>query len=84
MTKEECKEQLEELGVTYKKQKIAITKEMVKGTTNIYGRKYNIDVRERIGYGVQISTVGNDKSCVISYEAMLNIAEAMGLFDENE
>ncbi|OOR95813.1 hypothetical protein B0186_11215 [Canicola haemoglobinophilus] len=84
ITKEECKAQLEELGVQYKKLPLTITKHICNATTEIYGKIFKVSMVERIGYGVQIRTEGNEKSCLVTYEAMLNIAEAMGLFDEDK
>lgn len=82
ITKAECKAQLEELGVQYKKLPIAITKHICDATTAIHGKIFKVSVVERIGYGVQIRAEGNEKSCLVSYEAMLGMAEAMGLFDK--
>lgn len=82
--KEECKLQLEELGVTCKKLPITITIAMVDGITEVKGKTYETSIRDRIGQGVQIVAKGKNKSCLISYNAMLNIAEAMGLFDDEE
>ncbi|TEW31419.1 hypothetical protein E2R48_00735 [Histophilus somni] len=84
ITKAECKSQLEELGVIYKKQGLAITKHICNATTEIQGKTYQVNVSERIGYGVQIKVEGNPKTCVITYGAMLNMAEAMGIFDEEQ
>ncbi|MGX2947378.1 hypothetical protein [Frederiksenia canicola] len=84
ITKEECKAQLEELGVQYKKLPIGITKHICDATTEIHGKTLRVGVVERVGYGVQIRVEGNEKSCLVTYEAMLGMAEAMGLFDEDK
>lgn len=81
LTKEEVKNQLEELGVLYKKLPPTITKHIC---DEIYGKTFKVSVVERIGYGVQIRVEGNEKSCLVTYEAMLGMAEAMGLFDEDK
>ncbi|AKO46054.1 hypothetical protein [[Haemophilus] ducreyi] len=81
ITKEECKNQLTELGVMYEKLPIAISKHICNATTELHGRTFKVEVCERIGIGVQIKVKGKDKSCLVTYEAMLNMAEAMGLFD---
>lgn len=84
VTQEECKDQLEALGITYKKHGITLTKLITDGEVELKGRIFNISLVERVGYGVQVKAEGNEKSCVISYESMVNIAEAMGLFDNKE
>lgn len=84
LTKKEVKNQLEELGVLYKKMSPTITKHICDATTEIYGKTFKVSVVERIGYGVQIKAEGNEKSCLVTYEAMLGMAEAMGLFDEDK
>lgn len=48
----------------------------------LHGKVIKVSVVERVGYGVQITAQGNEKSCLVTYEAMLGMAEAMGLFDE--
>lgn len=82
ITKAECQSQLAELGVQYKKLPMAITRHICNATTNIHGKVIKVSVVERVGYGVQITAQGNKKSCLVTYEAMLGMAEAMGLFDE--
>ncbi|MEE3701549.1 hypothetical protein [Mannheimia haemolytica] len=46
ITKEECKSQLEELGVQYKKLPMAITKHICNATTNIHGKVIKVSVVE--------------------------------------
>lgn len=82
ITKEECKAQLETLGVRYQKLPIAITRTVAKATSEIHGKTFQVEVDERVGYGIQITAKGNPKKCLISYQAMANMAEAMGIFDE--
>lgn len=61
---------------------VGITRHICNATTNIHGKVIKVSVVERVGYGVQITAQGNEKSCLVTYEAMLGMAEAMGLFDE--
>lgn len=82
ITKEECKSQLEELGVQYKKLPMAITRHICDATVDINNNIIKVSVVERLGYGIQIKAEGNKKSCLVTYEAMLGMAEAMGLFDD--
>lgn len=82
ITKEECKSQLEELGVQYKKLPLAITRHICDATVDINKKIIKVSVVERLGFGIQIKAEGNKKSCLVTYEAMLGMAEAMGLFDE--
>lgn len=81
ITKYECKNQLTELGVRYEKLPMAINKHICNATTELHGRVFKVEVYERVGRGVQIKVFGKEKSCLVTYEAMLNMAEAMGLFD---
>lgn len=84
ITQEECKDQLETLGITYKKHGISFTKPIINGETSLRGQIFKISLVERVGYGVEIQAEGNEKSCVISYQSMMNIAEVMGLFENEE
>ena len=82
ITKEECKAQLEELGVRYEELSITLKEHLGNATTEIHNRTYNVNLYQRSS-GIEIEAGGNDKSCLVTYEAMLGMAEAMGLFDEN-
>lgn len=73
---------LQSWGCNIKKLPMAITRHICNATTNIHGKVIKVSVVERVGYGVQITAQGNEKSCLVTYEAMLGMAEAMGLFDE--
>ncbi|HDR1022127.1 TPA: hypothetical protein QB352_001389 [Pasteurella multocida] len=83
ITKEECKAQLEELGVQYKKLGLTLKEHIGTATTEIHNRTYNVNLYQRSS-GIEIEAGGNDKSCLVTYEAMLGMAEAMGLFDEKQ
>ncbi|WP_409042479.1 hypothetical protein [Mannheimia haemolytica] len=70
------------VGVQYKNCQWQLQDIFVMPQTNIHGKVIKVSVVERVGYGVQITAQGNEKSCLVTYEAMLGMAEAMGLFDE--
>lgn len=84
MTKAECKKQLKKLGVKYRKLPLAYERHICEGITTLHDQTFRITINERLDEGIQIKVEGNKKSCLISYEAIVSIAEAMGLFDSND
>lgn len=84
MESKDVKNQLEELGVQYKKLPITLRNHVADATAELNGKTYKVGITERIGRGIQIQVEGNEKSCLVTYEAMLGMAEAMGLFDEEQ
>ena len=84
LTKEDVKNQLEELGVQYQKLPITLRNHIADATAELSGKTYKVSITERIGRGIQIQAEGNEKSCLVTYEAMLGMAEAMGLFNEDK
>ncbi|WP_101774616.1 hypothetical protein [Pasteurella oralis] len=83
ITKEECKAQLEKLGVRYEKLGITLKEHIGDAITEINNKTYHVNVYQRSS-GIEIKADGNDKACLVTYEAMFNMAEAMGLFDEKQ
>lgn len=82
--KMDCRSQLETLGVKCGEMGLAITKHIAEGTTEIDGKTFKFWLAERLGRGIQIRREGKEEICLITYEAMLKMANAMGLFDDNE
>nr|DAJ87337.1 MAG TPA: hypothetical protein [Caudoviricetes sp.] len=76
-----CRKQLQALGVKCEPLGLAITRHIVDGKTEINGDIFSISLREVIGAGVEIKTEGKEDSCLITYESMVKMANAMGLFD---
>ncbi|HEH9616926.1 hypothetical protein ACFGXD_09030 [Pasteurella multocida] len=83
ITKEECKAQLEELGVRYEELGMTLKEHLGNATTEINNKTYHVNLYQRSS-GIEIKADGNNKACLVTYEAMINMAEAMGLFDETQ
>ena len=81
ITKNSTEQHLKNLGVEYKQVGLTLKEHICDATTEIYGQTFNVNVYTIIGYGIQIRVSGNPKVCMISYESMLKMAEAMGIFD---
>ena len=76
-----CRKQLQALGVKCGPLGLAIIRHIADGKTEINGDIFSISLREVIGEGVEIKTKGKEDSCLITYESMVKMANAMGLFD---
>ena len=75
------RKQLQELGVKIEPIGLSIGRNIANGETEINGETFKISLRERIGLGVQIMTESKRDTCLITYESMVKMANAMGLFD---
>lgn len=79
-----CRLQLETLGVECGEMGLAITRHIAEGTTEIEGKTFKFWLAERLGRGIQIKRDDKQEVCLITYETMLKMANAMGLFDDEE
>ena len=79
-----CREQLQILGVKCEPLGLAITRHIADGKTEVEGEIFSFSLSESLGQGIQIKTKGKEYACLITYESMIKMANAMGLFDDNE
>ena len=79
-----CREQLQILGVKCEPLGLAITRHIADGKTEVEGEIFSFSLSESLGQGIQIKTKGKEDACLITYESMIKMANAMGLLDDNE
>lgn len=76
-----CRKQLQVLGVKCEPLGLEITRHIANGKTEVEGEIFSFSLSESLGQGIQIKTKGKEDACLITYESMVKMANAMGLFD---
>ncbi len=79
-----CRSQLKTLGVEFGEMGLTVTRLIATGETDINGNTFRIFLSEKVGKGIQIRREDKRDVCLIPYESMVKMANAMGLFDDNE